>query len=176
MAKEKAKAVAKQKEKVQDEAAAKAKVEEAGTGCKNIHHLLSRLPATANTVGKETTQRQTVGRSKSMTRNNKKTGMHNSKHHCKVNLATPSRARSHFRSLRRSQHLRQSQHLCRNQHRIPLLWQHLKRKEARKRRGSCCPRRSTFPNNARRTGFHSRAFKPHRIRGVGPRERDSTRA
>ena len=104
-AKEKAKAVAKEKEKIEGEAAAKAKVEEAGNGHKNILHLLSRLPSTANTVEKGTTQRPTVGRSKRMTRNNKKTGMHNSKHHSKVNLLTPSQPRSHFRSLRRGLHL-----------------------------------------------------------------------
>ena len=49
--------MAKEKEKVEDEAAAKAKVEEAGTGRKTTHHLLSRLPSTANTVEKGTTQR-----------------------------------------------------------------------------------------------------------------------
>ena len=162
--------MAKEKEKVEDEAAAKAKVEEAGNGCKNILHLLSRLLSTANTVEKGTTQRRTVGKSKRMTRNNKKTGMHNSKHHSKVNLLTPSWPRGHFRSLRRSLHLHRSQH------RIPLLWQHVKRKEATKRRGSCCPWRSTFSSNARSTGFHSRPFWPHRSRGVGPRERGSTRA
>ena len=151
-------------------------MEEAGSGRKKIHHLLSRLPSTANTVGKGTTQHRTAGRSKRMTRNNKKTGMHNSKHHSKVNLSTPSWVRSHFRSLRQSPHLHRSQHLCRNQHPIPLLWQHLKRKEAIKRRGSCCPWRSTFSSNARSTGFHSRPFRPHRSRGVGPREKDSTRA
>ena len=113
--------MAKEKEKVKDEAAANAKVEEAGNGRKNTHHLLSRLPSTANTVEKGTTQRRTAGRSKRMTTNNEKTGMHNSKHHSKVNLSTPSRAGSHFRSLRRSPHLHRSQHLCRNQHRIPLL-------------------------------------------------------
>ena len=137
----------KEREKVEDEAAAKAKVEGAANGRKNIHHLLSRLPSTANTVEKETTQRQSAGRGKRMTRNNKKTEMHNSKHNSKVNLATPSRARSHFTSLRRSQHL------CRNQHQIPLLWQHLKRKEARKRRGSCCLCRSTVSSNYTTTTF-----------------------
>ena len=44
-------------------------------------------------------------RSRRMTRSNKKAGMHNSKHNSKDNLATPSRVRSHFRSLRQSQHL-----------------------------------------------------------------------
>ena len=160
--------MAREKEKVEDEAAAKAKVEEAGNGRKNIHRLLPSLPSTANTVKKETTQRRTARRSKRMTRNTKKTGMHNSKHHSKVNLVTPSRARSHFRSLPRRQHL------CQNQHRIPVLWQHLKRKEAIKRRGSCCPWRSTFSSNARSTAFHSTPFGSHRSRGVGPRERDST--
>ena len=111
--------MAKEKEKVEGEAAAKAKVEEAGNGRKNILHLLSRLPSTANTVEKGTTQRRTVGESKRMTHNKKKTGMHNSKHHSKVNLLTPSRPRSHFRSLRRGLHLHRSQG------RIPLLWQHL---------------------------------------------------
>ena len=158
------------KGKGQGEAAAKAKVEEAGNGRKNILHLLSRLPSTANTVEKGTTQRRIVGRSKRMTRNNKKTGMHNTKHHRKVNLLTTSRPRSRFRSLRRSVHLHRSQH------RIPLLWQHLKRKEATKRRGSCCPWRSPFSSNARSTEFHSRPFRPHRSRVVGPRERGSTRA
>ena len=143
--------MAKEKEKVEGEAVAKAKVEEASNGRKNILHLLSRLPSTANTVQKGTKQRRTVVRSKRMTRNNKKTEMHNSKHHSKVNLLTPSWPRSNFRSLRRSLHLHRSQH------RIPLLWQqHLKRKEATKRRGSCCPWRSTFSSSARSTGFHSR--------------------
>ena len=54
-AKKKAKALAKEKEKVEDEAAAKAKVEEAGNGRKNIHHLFSKSPSTANTAEKETT-------------------------------------------------------------------------------------------------------------------------
>ena len=162
--------MAKEREKVEGEAVAKAKAEEAGNKRKNILHLLSRLPSAANTVEKGTTQRRTVGRSKKMTRNNKKTGMHNSKHHSKVNLLTPSRPRSNFRSLRRSLHLHRSQH------RILLLWQHLKRKEATKRRGSCCPWRSTFSSNARSTGFHSRPFRLHGSRGVGPRERGSTRA
>ena len=102
---EKAKAVAKEKEKVEGQAVAKAKVEEAGNGRKNILYLLSRLPSTANTVKKGTKQRRSVGRSKRMTRNNKKTGMHNSKHHSKVNLLTRSRPLSDFRSLRRSLHL-----------------------------------------------------------------------
>ena len=166
----------KEKGKVKDEAAAKAKVEGAGNERKNIRHLLSRLPSTANTVEKGTKQRRTAGRSKRMTRNNKKTRMHNTKHHSKVNLSTPSRVCSHFGSLRRSPHLHRSQHLCRDQHRIPLLWQHLKGKEAIKRRGSCFPWGSTFSSNARSTGFHSRPFRQHRSRGVGPRERDSTRA
>ena len=152
--------MAKAKEKVEDKEAAKAKVDKVGNGLKNIHHLLSRLPSIANTVEEGTTQRRTAARSKRMTRNNKKTGMHNSKHHSKVNLSTPSRVRS----------------CLRNQHRIPLLWQHLKRKEATKRRGSCCPWRSTFSSNARSTGFHSRPFGPHTSRRVGPRERGSTRA
>ena len=72
---------------------------------------------------------------------------------------------------------KKQQDLHRTQHRIPLLWQqHLKRKEATKRRGSCCPWRSTFSSSARSTGVHSRHFRPHRSRGVGPRERGSTRA
>ena len=78
--------MAKKKEKVEDKVAAKAKVEEAGNGRKNMYHLFSRLPSTANTVGKGTTQLRTAGRSKRMTRNNKKTGMQNSKQHSKVNL------------------------------------------------------------------------------------------
>ena len=82
--------MAKEKEKAQDKAAAKAKVEEAGNGRKNIHHLLSKVPSTANTVEKETTQRRTAGRSRTMTRSNKKAGMQNSKHNSKVNLARPS--------------------------------------------------------------------------------------
>ena len=124
--------MAKEKERVKGEALARAKVEEAGNGRKSILHLLSRLPSTANTVEKETTQRRTVGRSKRMTRNNKKTEMHNSKHHSKVNRLTASRPRSNFRSLRRSLHLH------RRQHQIPLLrQQYLKSKEATKRRGSC---------------------------------------
>ena len=60
--------MAKEKEKVEGEAVAKAKVEEAGNERKNILHLLSRLQSTANTVEKGTTQRRTVGRSKRMTR------------------------------------------------------------------------------------------------------------
>ena len=44
--------MAKEKEKVEDEAAAKPKVEEARNGRKNIHHLVSKLPSTANTVEK----------------------------------------------------------------------------------------------------------------------------
>ena len=108
--------MAEEKEKIEGEAVAKAKMEEAGSGRKNILHLLSGLPSTANTVEKGTTQRRTVGRSKRMTRNNKKTGMHNSKHHSKVNLLIPSWPRSNFRSLRRSLHLHRSQH------QIPLLW------------------------------------------------------
>ena len=97
--------MAKEKEKVKDEAAAKAKVEEAGNGRKRIHHLLSKLPSTANTVEKGTTQPRTAGRSRRMTRTNNKAQMHNSKHNSRDNLASPSRVRSHFRSLRRSQHL-----------------------------------------------------------------------
>ena len=86
--------MASEREKVEGEAVAKAKVEEAGSGRKNILHLLSSLLSTANTVEKGTTQRRTVGRSKRMTRNNKKTGMHNSKRHSKVSLLIPSRPRS----------------------------------------------------------------------------------
>ena len=94
--KEKAEAVAKEKEKVEDEAAAKAKVEEAGNGLKNINHLLSKLPSTANTVAKETTQLQIAGGSRMMKRSNKKARTHNNKHNSKDNLATSSRVRSHF--------------------------------------------------------------------------------
>ena len=71
-AKENAKAVAKEREKVEDEAAAKAKVEEAGNGRKNTHHLLSKSPSTANTAEEEYTQLRTAGRSRRITRNNKK--------------------------------------------------------------------------------------------------------
>ena len=65
--------MAKEKEKVEEEAAAKVKVEEAGNGRKNIHHLLSKSPSTANTVEKETKQPQIAGRSRRMTRSIKKT-------------------------------------------------------------------------------------------------------
>ena len=69
----------KEKDKVEGEAGARVKVEEAGNGRKNFHHPLSKSPSTANTAEKETTQLQTAGRSRRMTRSNKKTGMHNNK-------------------------------------------------------------------------------------------------
>ena len=130
--------MAKEREKVEDEAAAKVKVEEAGNGRKNIHQPAFKVTIYCEYCGK---RNHTAANCWKKQKDDKKQQEDwNAKQQGQPGNPKPSPQPTPKPARKPAPN--------------SLLWQHLKRKEATKRRGSCCPSTSIFSSNARSTGSH----------------------